>query len=71
VTNSLLSSRIEITASTPSEAEHLLDQAAQTLQHRALRGDRRGILATSHGAGRYTLELNDSIPFGLTYEQGP
>jgi hypothetical protein len=41
----------------------------QTLQHRALRGDRRGILATRHGAGLYTLELNEAVPYGLTLEQ--
>jgi hypothetical protein len=69
MTESLSSSRIEVTATTTDEADRLLDRAARTLQHRALRGDRRGILATRHGAGLYTLELNEAVPYGLTLEQ--
>jgi hypothetical protein len=69
MTETLASLRIEVTATTTAEADRLLDRAARALQHRALRGDRRGILATRHGAGRYTLELSETVPFGLTREQ--
>ena len=68
MTATLSCPRIEITATTTDEADRLLEQAAQTLQHRAQHGDRRGILAVRHGAGRYTLELNETVPYGLTLE---
>lgn len=69
MTSTTSSSRIEIIAATAAEAHQLLERAAGSLQRRALGGDRRGILATSHGAGRYTLELSDLVPFGLTCER--
>jgi hypothetical protein len=69
MTETLSSPRIEVTATPAAEADRLLDRAARALQHRALRGDRRGVLATRHDAGRYSLELSQAVPFGLTQEQ--
>jgi hypothetical protein len=68
MSNTASSARINITAANAAEADYLLDRAAGSLQRQAAGGDRRGILAIRRGAGQYTLELSDAVPYGMTRE---
>ncbi|MEO5778915.1 MAG: hypothetical protein ABIQ22_03960 [Arthrobacter oryzae] len=57
-----------ITASTVHEADTLLDVVVEEFQHLARQDRRHGILVTKTGPGKFTVELSDHVPYGLTLE---
>jgi uncharacterized membrane protein len=59
---------LKIVAADPLEAEEHLNAATRELQRLAGTDKRRGILVTSTGAGHFTVELSDGVPYGLTLE---
>jgi hypothetical protein len=59
---------LKVVASHPLEAEEHLNAATRELRRLAEAEKRRGILITSTGAGCYTAELSDAVPYGLTQE---
>jgi bisphosphoglycerate-independent phosphoglycerate mutase (AlkP superfamily) len=60
--------RLSILATTTSEADEKLDASIQQLRALAQENPVQGILVTKHGAGRFTVELNDQVPYGETWE---
>lgn len=59
---------LSIQATTRSEADEKLDASIQQLRALAQENPVRGILVTKHGPGRFTVELNDQVPYGETWE---
>lgn len=59
---------LKIVATDPLEAEEHLNAATRELQRLAEAEKARGILVTSAGAGCFTAELSDDVPYGLTRE---
>lgn len=59
---------LSIQATTRSEADEKLDASIQQLRALAQENPVRGILVTKHGPGRFTVELNDHVPYGETWE---
>ncbi|MET4147499.1 hypothetical protein [Arthrobacter sp. UYCo732] len=57
-----------ITASTVNEADTLLDIVVEEFQHLARQEGHCGILVTKKGPGKFTVELSDHVPYGLTLE---
>ena len=45
-----------------------LDAAVTAAKAQALAGKRHGILVTRLGVDRFTVDLSDAVPFGLTRE---
>ncbi|NKX56359.1 hypothetical protein [Arthrobacter mobilis] len=60
--------RQEITAASNEEADQLLNAVVEDLQQLARREGRYGILVTKTGPGRFTVELSEDVPFGVTEE---
>lgn len=61
--------RIEVVVSDGRELNGLLDKAVDTLIATALERKKNGILVTRHDGSRYTVELTDEVPYGLTHER--
>ncbi|MGO4145725.1 hypothetical protein AB4Y77_11615 [Paenarthrobacter sp. YAF11_1] len=59
---------IEIIVHSRSALDKRLDDAVKALQEQALLGRTSGILLTRHSHQRYTAELSENVPFGLTRE---
>lgn len=59
---------LTISATTRSEADEKLDSSVQQLRGRARENPTRGILVTKRGAGQFTVELSDQVPYGQTWE---
>ena len=59
-----------ITASTADEAGLLLDLVVEEFQQLARRDPGCGILVTRKGPGRFTVELSEQVPYGVTWEAG-
>ena len=59
---------LAIVATTRSEADEKLNSSIQQLLALAQENPVRGILVTKHGPGRFTVELNDQVPYGETWE---
>lgn len=59
---------LSILATTRPEADEKLNASIQQLQALAQENPVRGILVTKHGPGRFTVELNDRVPYGETWE---
>lgn len=59
---------LSVLATTRSEADEKLDASIQQLRAVAQENPVRGILVTKHGPGRFTVELNDGVPYGETWE---
>ncbi|MDQ0675052.1 hypothetical protein [Pseudarthrobacter siccitolerans] len=59
---------LAIVATTRSEADEKLNSSIQRLLALAQENPVRGILVTKHGPGRFTVELNDQVPYGETWE---
>ena len=60
---------VEVLVTEPGQLDNALDDAEAELRRAAMVQGCAGILATRHNAGRYTLELSDTVPFGETREQ--
>ena len=61
--------RLEVLVTKADQLYGLLDNAEATLRQMAMIERRAGILVTRHDPVRYTLALNDTVPFGETWEQ--
>jgi hypothetical protein len=59
---------LTICATTRSEADEKLNSSVQQLRDLAREDPTRGILVTKRGAGRFTVELSDHVPYGQTWE---
>lgn len=59
---------LTISATTRSEADEKLNASAQKLRILAMENPTRGILVTRRGAGHFTVELSDRVPYGQTWE---
>jgi len=59
---------IDLEFSTADEVHEGLDNAVATLIETAAKDAACGILVTRLHPGRYTVALDDSVPFGETYE---
>ena len=59
---------LAIVATTSSEADEKLNSSIQQLLALAQENPVQGILVTKHGPGRFTVELNDQVPYGETWE---
>jgi hypothetical protein len=57
---------LEVLVNDPGRLNELLDHAEAALRRKPQR--LAGILVTRHEPGRYTLALNESVPFGETRE---
>lgn len=57
-----------VIARSGTEALERLDACVEQLQRLAMQEKTRGILVTRRAAGRYTVELSQAVPFGLTLE---
>lgn len=60
---------IKITVKSRSDMASQLQRATQGLQRHAQQLQDRGILVTRHSARDFTVELHESVPFGLTQER--
>ncbi len=61
--------RLEVLITEPGRLHEILNDAEAGLRQAAMAQRCAGILVTRHNAGRYTLELSDTVPFGETWEQ--
>lgn len=59
---------LAISARTRSEADAKLNSSVQELRDLARENPTRGILVTKRGAGHFTVELSDHVPYGETWE---
>ena len=59
---------IRLTFSTAEEIHDGLENAVQELIEAAVEDGNCGIRVTRHESGAYTVALDDSVPFGETYE---
>ncbi|WP_461188506.1 hypothetical protein [Arthrobacter sp. Z4-13] len=59
---------LTVLATTRSEADDKLNVSIQQLRALAQENPVRGILVTRRGPGRFTVELNDQVPYGETWE---
>jgi len=59
---------IEVRAHDRASTDDCLNAAVDRMIGVALRGPRRGILVTRLGAGHFTVELSEAVPFGRTEE---
>jgi hypothetical protein len=57
-----------LTAFTPAQADTMLNTVVDELQHLAGQDCRCGILVTKNGPGRFTVELSEDVPYGVTLE---
>lgn len=59
---------VHLTFSTAEEVHDGLDSAVNELIEAAVEDGNCGIRVTRHEPGAYTVALDDSVPFGETYE---
>ena len=59
---------LTLTVSDRHSMDTELDAAVAAAKAYALIGRRHGILVTRHGADKFTVDLSDAVPFGLTRE---
>lgn len=60
----------KIPASAADHADMLLDLVVEELQHLARQDATCGILVTRTAPGRFSVELSEQVPYGLTWEIG-
>jgi hypothetical protein len=60
--------RQEITAGSNDEADQLLNAVVEEMQQLASSEGHYGILVTKTGPGKFTVELSEDVPFGVTEE---
>jgi hypothetical protein len=58
----------KITASTVEQAHSELNAVVEEFQREAALLGRSGVLVTKTGPGRFTVELSDRVPYGVTHE---
>lgn len=58
---------LTVTVTDRASMDSQLDTAVNNVRV-AAREQRRGILVTRHSATQFTIELSDSVPFGVTHE---
>jgi hypothetical protein len=59
---------LTISATTRSEADEKLNASVRQLRDLAREYPSMGILVTKRGAGHFTVELTDQVPYGQTWE---
>ncbi|MBP1233918.1 hypothetical protein JOE40_003561 [Arthrobacter sp. PvP102] len=59
---------IHLTFATAEEVHHGLDNAVKELIEAAVEDGNCGIRVTRHEPGAFTVALDESVPFGETYE---
>ena len=59
---------ITVIAGNRSEALQGIDSSVEELQRRATQERTRGILVTRKDWGHFTIELSNSVPYGMTLE---
>lgn len=59
---------LTIVADSRLEAIERLNASVDQLRKRAIVEKSRGILVTRRGAGKFTVELTSSVPYGMTME---
>lgn len=59
----------KVVVSDPDLLDDLLTEAEALLRPVAMVEGRVGILVTRHALGRYTVALDEAVPFGETYER--
>jgi len=59
---------LTLTVSDRQSMDSQLDDAVAAAKAHALTGKRQGILVTRHGADTFTVDLSETVPFGLTRE---
>lgn len=60
---------ITITAASRDMLERELNHAVKLTQNKAMTEGIRGIMVIHEAPGRFTVALNDEVPFGLTREK--
>ena len=60
--------RIDIQVATSRLLDERLQAAVRHLQEIAVLTGTHGILITRHGPGKFTAELSEHVPFGMTHE---
>ncbi|AOT02556.1 hypothetical protein [Arthrobacter sp. U41] len=60
---------LTVTATDRASMDRELDEAVTAARERAMRERCRGILVTRHGPNCFTVELSETVPFGLTRER--
>ncbi|MEV8112385.1 hypothetical protein [Pseudarthrobacter oxydans] len=59
---------ITITATDRASMEHQLDEAVAVAMTHAMHEGRQGILVTQHDKDSFTVDISETVPFGLTRE---
>ncbi|MBT2564923.1 hypothetical protein J7I84_00170 [Arthrobacter sp. ISL-85] len=59
---------LTLTVSDRHSMDSELDAAVAAAKAHAFDGKRYGILVTRHGADKFTVDLSETVPFGLTRE---
>ena len=59
---------LTLTVSDRHSMDSQLDDAVAAAKAHALDGKCHGILVTRHGADTFTVDLSETVPFGLTRE---
>jgi hypothetical protein len=60
--------RIEVLITSRRHLHELLTGAEELLRSKAITDGNAGILVTRYSPSRYTVALNDTVPFGETHE---
>ncbi|MEW1810756.1 hypothetical protein AB0284_08600 [Pseudarthrobacter phenanthrenivorans] len=59
---------LTLTVSDRQSMDSELDAAVAAAKAHALTGRSHGILVTRHGVDKFTVDLSEAVPFGLTRE---
>lgn len=59
---------LTLTVSDRQSMDSELDAAVAAAKAHALSGKRHGILVTRHGVNQFTVDLSETVPFGVTRE---
>jgi len=59
---------LTLTVSDRQSMDRELDAAVAAAKAQALNGKHHGILVTRHGMNQFTVDLSETVPFGLTRE---
>lgn len=59
---------LTVTVSDRQSMDSELDAAVSAAKTHALAGKSHGILVTRHGVNQFTVDLSETVPFGLTRE---
>lgn len=62
-------SALTVTVRDRASMENQLDAAVSSLRAATAYEGRNGILVTRNGLKEFTVELSETVPFGMTYER--